>query len=154
MIEKIDIETFLKLSNEIPVIDVRSPSEYKQGHIPGAINIPLFTDEERAEVGTTYKRKSKQDAVILGLKIVGPKMQSFAKTALKTANKNRVLMHCWRGGMRSESMAWLFSTIGIETKLLKNGYKSYRAFIKKELSKPYKLIILSGYTGSGKTEIL
>ena len=154
MSEKIGVREFHKLSKLISVIDVRSPREFEIGHIPGAYNIPIFTNEERAIVGTTYKKEGKDPAVLKGLEIVGKKLRAFADTARKLSVNNKLLVHCWRGGMRSASMAWLFETVGIETYILEGGYKAFRNFGKTQLSKPNKLIILGGLTGSGKTEIL
>lgn len=154
LVAQIQIEEFLQYYREVPVIDVRSPKEYEHAHIPGAINLPVFTDDERALVGITYKKKGKENAIILGLEIVGPKLTQFAKYAKKIAVNNKLLVHCWRGGMRSSNMAWLFDTLGIETNILKGGYKAYRRYLKSYFSKKTKLIILGGMTGSGKTEIL
>ena len=151
---KISAEAFLQKGKEIPIVDVRSPGEFKKAHIPGAINIPLFDDEERAIVGTIYKQKSKEKAILKGLEIVGPKMQYLAKKARKTAKNQQLLVHCWRGGMRSAHMAWLFQIVGLQCTLLEGGYKAYRQFIKQELTQKLKIIILSGSTGSGKTDIL
>ncbi len=152
--EKLDVQAFLKQSEHYPIIDVRSPSEYAQAHIPGAINIPLFSDEERAKVGTTYKQKNQQKAVLLGLKFIGKRMHIVAQQALKIAKDNTVLVHCWRGGMRSQSMAWLFSQVGLKTFVLEGGYKVYRHYVLEQFEKQYTLRVLSGYTGSGKTDIL
>lgn len=146
---------FLELSESIPVIDVRSPSEYRKGHIPAACNIPLFSDDERAEVGTLYKQENQQSAVIRALDIVGPKMSGLLKEGIKKAGEaKKLLVHCWRGGSRSESMAWLFGNAGIECVLLEGGYKAYRNYILDQLAAPRKMIILGGLTGSGKTDIL
>ena len=154
MAKKITTKSFLEQSKIYPVVDVRSPGEFAHAHIPGAINIPLFTDEERAEVGTLYKQKGQQKAMLHGLDKVGAKMKSIAEDALGVAKDKKILVHCWRGGMRSESMAWLFERVGIDCQLLRGGYKAYRRYIKKELSTKANLIILSGSTGSGKTDIL
>ncbi|HXC05473.1 MAG TPA: tRNA 2-selenouridine(34) synthase MnmH [Bacteroidia bacterium] len=148
------ITDFLLASVQIPVIDVRSPGEFDRGHIPGAHNIPLFTNEERARVGTVYKKQGKDDAVLLGLELVGPKMVSFVREARALAVNNKVLVHCWRGGMRSGSFAWLLQTAGLETTTLKQGYKAYRRHVLNSFSFPFQLIVLGGETGSGKTEIL
>ena len=153
-ISKISVDKFLQKAENIPIIDVRSPGEFKKAHIPNAINIPLFNDEERAIVGTIYKQKSKEKAILKGLEIVGPKMQYLAKKAKKVAKNQQLLVHCWRGGMRSAHMAWLFQIIGLKVVLLEGGYKAYRQYIKQELAKKLKIIILSGSTGSGKTDIL
>jgi len=150
----IEIETFFELAEYTPVIDVRSPKEFLHAHIPGAFNLPIFSDEEREKVGICYKEKGKEPAILLGLEIVGPKMADLAKAAKKLAVNNKLLVHCWRGGMRSSSMAWLFNTIGIETFTLNGGYKTYRRYIKSYFAKTFKLVVLGGMTGSGKTEIL
>jgi tRNA 2-selenouridine synthase len=115
--------------------------------------LPLFSNEERAEVGTIYKKQGRVKAVTKGLEIVGPKLSQFTKTAL-SLKQEKLLIHCWRGGMRSKSMAWLLETVGLECFTLSGGYKSYRAHIRKELEKPLNLILLGGYTGSGKTDLL
>ena len=154
MAKILNISNFLPLTDTIPLVDVRSPAEYEHAHIPGAISIPLFTNEERAVVGINYKKDGKETAVIRGLEIVGPKLASFVKQAKKIAQKKKILVHCWRGGMRSASMAWLFETAGFEVHTLEGGYKAYRNFIRNEFNKAKKLIVLGGYTGSGKTEVL
>jgi tRNA 2-selenouridine synthase len=148
------IVTFLKLAETLPVTDVRSPFPFSHGHIPGAINIPLFNDAERAEVGTRYKLKGRIDAIIKGLELTGPSMHSKLEQALQIAAGGRLLVHCWRGGMRSEAMAWLFYLGGIETVLLEGGYKSYRHLVLENLSENRKMFVLGGLTGSGKTQIL
>jgi tRNA 2-selenouridine synthase len=146
---------FVDLSESIPIVDVRTPSEYKRGHMPGASNIPLFNDDERARVGTVYKQQDQLSAIMLGLDIVGPRMSDLLKKGLKVAGSGRkLLLYCWRGGSRSESMAWLFSTGGIECIVLEGGYKAYRNFVLQELACPRKMIVLGGLTGSGKTAIL
>lgn len=149
----LDIKSFLAKSEHLPIVDVRAPLEFEQGHIPGAINIPLFTDNERARVGTVYKKDGKQPALLLGLKLVGPKMSQLAQQVL-SLNSPELLVHCWRGGMRSSSMAWLFETVGIKCYILDGGYKTYRHFVLDSFSRPYPIRILSGATGSGKTELL
>jgi len=150
----IDIETFLELKITIPVIDVRSPKEFDHAHIPGAINLPLFSDEEREKVGICYKKQGRDTAILMGLELVGPKMADLGRKAKELAPDNKLLVHCWRGGMRSSSMAWLFNTIGIETQTLNGGYKTYRRYLKSYFAREFKLVVLGGMTGSGKTEIL
>lgn len=152
--KNITIEDFLREREITPVIDVRSPSEFKKGHIPGAHNIPLFSDEERAIVGTKYVQESRYSSVIAGLDMVGPKLSSFVDAATKIAPNGKLLVYCWRGGMRSSSMSWLLNLAGINSKTLIGGYKSYRRYSKEYLSKPFKLVVLGGMTGSGKTEII
>jgi len=154
MTDLITIEEFLQLKNDIPVVDVRSPGEFEQGHIPGTINIPLFTNDQRAEVGTLFKQKGQKEAVLAGLEIAGRKMRTLAESGIKCAKDNQLLVHCWRGGMRSASMAWLFESCGIHCRVLKGGYKSYRGYIRDFFSIPFNFIVLGGMTGSGKTAIL
>lgn len=151
----LDIRTFIQqASSGLPVIDVRTPKEFVQGHIPGAINMPLFSNEERAEVGTLYKQVGKQPAILRGLELVGPKMALMASEAHAIANGGPVLVHCWRGGMRSGSVAWLLEMYGLKVSTLKGGYKSFRQFALKSFAEPRQLLILGGKTGSGKTAIL
>ncbi|MFT5749371.1 MAG: tRNA 2-selenouridine synthase [Ancylomarina sp.] len=154
MVTKLSAQDFLEKGKTIPMIDVRTPAEFEQGHIPGAINIPIFTNEERAQVGTKYKRSSKDAAILLGLELVGPKLSVFVRRAKKVAVDGKILMHCWRGGMRSGSMAWLFDTAGLKPSILVGGYKAYRHFIRKSFSEPTNLVVIGGYTGSGKTAVL
>lgn len=153
-LRKINIEKFLELSEIIPIADVRSPSEYNLGHIPGAINIPFFDDMERTIVGTKYKKEGRISAIIEGLKQIGPNISSKLEQALRVAKNGKLLVHCWRGGMRSEAMAWLFSLGDIETDILEGGYKSYRHHILDTLSERRRIIVLGGMTGSSKTHIL
>jgi len=148
------IEDFLKLGRNIPIIDVRTPAEFEQGHIPGAYNIPLFSNEERAVIGTIYKQDSKENAIMEGLKIVGPKMYDYVKMAKDIAVDNQILVHCWRGGMRSSSMAWLFNTAGMKADTLEGGYKAYRKYIRQSFLREQAIVILGGMTGSNKTDIL
>ncbi|NOR86864.1 MAG: tRNA 2-selenouridine(34) synthase MnmH [Bacteroidales bacterium] len=154
MPNKIDIQEFLNLGENTPIIDVRTPAEFEQGHIPGAYNIPLFSNEERVLVGTRYKQAGKDFAVQLGLEIVGPKLANYTKQAKKIAKDKKLLIHCWRGGMRSGSMAWLFEITGLKVDVLIDGYKAYRTYIREKLGEEIPLRILGGYTGSGKTDIL
>lgn len=146
--------TFLEFSENIPVIDVRSPSEYNQGHIPGAFNLPLFNNEERRKVGTLYHHSGRYASVLLGLDIAGQKLSKLVKKASGIAPKKEVLLHCWRGGMRSSSMAWLLEVAGFKTTVLQGGYKSYRSYIRQNIADGFNLIILGGKTGTGKSEIL
>jgi len=155
MADLLNIESFISLSAKYPVIDVRTPSEYLQGHIPEAINIPLFNDHERKVVGTAYKQVNREAAMYAGLEFAGAKLVKLAKEGERIAGKNRTLLvHCWRGGMRSKSMVWLFETMGITCYLLEGGYKSYRNYVRKVLACPLNLLVIGGRTGSGKTAIL
>ena len=137
-----------------PILDVRSPGEYAQGHLSEAISFPLFSDQERAQVGTCYKQQGKETAIELGLELVGPKMASLVKRAKHIAPERQVRVHCWRGGMRSGSVGWLLETSGLEVKLLEGGYKSFRRWVRTILATPRPIIVVGGMTGTGKTDIL
>ena len=149
----LDVEEFLSTSSVI--IDVRSPIEFAKGHIPRAHNVPLFSDDERAEIGTLYKRKGKQEAIDLGLELVGPKMIHLVRSVRRIAKgSTEISLHCFRGGMRSQSMAWLLQQCGFHVSLLNGGYKAFRSWAIVQFSRSYPLIVLGGLTGSAKTEIL
>lgn len=145
---------FILRAGTIPVVDVRSPAEYASGHIPGAVNIPLFDNEQRAEIGILYKRSGREESILRGLEIVGPKLADFIKAVRKLAPGRKVLVHCWRGGMRSANMAWLFELNGFEVSVLEGGYKAYRRYIREYLNGFGKLVVIGGKTGSGKTCVL
>ena len=146
------VDEFVAKMKEHVVLDIRTPAEYKEGHLPNAISFPLFNDEERVIVGTIYKQQGRDTAVLKGFELVGPKLKDFVLQARK--HNGALYLYCWRGGMRSNSMAWLLQTAGREVYVLEGGYKSYRAYGKEVISNRLKLIMLSGPTGSGKTEIL
>ncbi|MEY2976979.1 MAG: hypothetical protein RLZZ435_1118 [Cyanobacteriota bacterium] len=148
----LEIDQFLNCDR--PLLDVRSPGEFAQGHIPGAINLPLFTNAERAEVGTCYKHRGRDAAVELGLALVGTKLLEFVQLAKTQAPQRRVRLHCWRGGMRSESMAFLLNTAGFEVSLLRGGYKRFRRWVRDTLTFFRPIVIVGGMTGTGKTEAL
>lgn len=171
-IQKITIEEFLLLAKQYPVLDVRSPGEYAHAHIPKAHILPLFTDEERKQVGTAYKQKSREAAIKIGLDYFGMKMRTMVEEtecivsrfslpgeiSATTNNGQRetrnVLVHCWRGGMRSAAVAWLLDLYGFKVSLLVGGYKAYRKWVLNQFEKPYNFNIIGGYTGSGKTLLL
>lgn len=174
-IEKINIEKFLELTNQYPVIDVRSPGEFNHAQFPGAYSLPLFTDEERKIVGTAYKQQSREAAIKIGLDFFGVKMKGMVEEAEKIVANcqltnerksesgsdnrhlpfgNSILINCWRGGMRSAAVAWLLEMYGFKVYTLNGGYKTFRNWVLKQFNKEYSLKILGGYTGSGKTIIL
>ena len=157
MVKRIDIEEFLRLQREesLPVIDVRSPSEFNHGHIPNAENIYLFDDEERKIVGTIYKKEGREAAILKGLEYVGSRMANILKAVDKISKNNVILMHCFRGGMRSESVAWLCSNYKYNVYVLDGGYKSYRRYVLESFNnKKYRINLVTGRTGSKKTLIL
>jgi tRNA 2-selenouridine synthase len=161
-ITKLTVESFLELAEKHPVLDVRSPGEYQHAHIPGAYSLPLFTDEERKVVGTSYKKESRQQAIKIGLKYFGKKMVKMVEEVevlvsseqwLVHSNKT-VLVHCWRGGMRSAGVAWLLDLYGFKVYTLVGGYKMYRRWVLEQFAKDYPFVVIGGYTGSGKTKLL
>lgn len=152
---KMDVKT------KLLTIDVRAPVEYTKGHIPGAINIPLFEDAERAVVGTTYKKKGRYEAIKSGLTFIGPKLTNFLTVIEKHGLKpgDSILVYCWRGGMRSGAVSWLLSLCDFKVAKLDGGYRAYRRWCKQIISRensppPTRIFVLGGYTGSGKTAIL
>ncbi|MBK9721404.1 MAG: tRNA 2-selenouridine(34) synthase MnmH [Saprospiraceae bacterium] len=141
--------------SSIPFIDVRSPGEFQKGHIPGAINLPLFSDLERAMVGTIYKQTGKQAAILKGLEFVGPRIKFLLEQAIDFSYQNNLILYCWRGGMRSASLAWLFSQAGLEISIVEGGYKAYRRLARTFYEESnIKFLVLSGRTGTGKTDLL
>jgi tRNA 2-selenouridine synthase len=156
MPDTVDIERFIELTADHPLFDVRTPSEFADGHIPGAQNLPLFDDDERAEVGTTYKQKGRHDAIKVGLEVVGPKMRELVEAVeAVVAVPDPVLLHCWRGGMRSSSVGWLLDLYGYDVVLLEGGYKRYRNWVLDVLETEFdEMLVVGGLTGSGKTEVL
>jgi len=229
-IQKLGINEFLALATKHPVLDVRSPGEFKHAHIPGAYNLPLFTDEERKVVGTAYKQQSRQAAIKIGLDYFGGKMRKMVEevegivkksesrevgksesesgspedrkterlideetnnletflnkksdintqgprtsglpdfptpfptsglsdfpTLSETSAPRTILVHCWRGGMRSAGVAWLLDLYGFKVYTLVGGYKKFRHWVIEKYSQPNPYKILGGYTGSGKTYVL
>jgi tRNA 2-selenouridine synthase len=150
----ITVSEFIELIKGETVIDVRSPLEFAKGHVPGAINIPLFDNDEREEIGIIYKISGKEIAIERGLQIISPKLFELVKmTKNKTTNK-KIYVYCWRGGMRSQRFAWLMNTSGLNAKVLQGGYKKYRNHILSFFEKELKLFIIGGPTGSGKSAIL
>ena len=150
------------------VLDVRSPSEYNHAHIPGALNLPLFTDEERSWVGTLYKQNSRQEAIKTGLTYFGPRMKEMVLTVEKWLRQKfelndevelipsdyTLVVHCWRGGMRSGGVAWLLDLYGFKVQVLEGGYKAFRNWVLGIFQKPHDLNIIAGNTGAAKTRVL
>jgi tRNA 2-selenouridine synthase len=166
MVHKTTIEDFLTLAETYPVLDVRSPGEYAHACIPGAYSMPLFTDEERKVVGTIYKQQGREPAIKQGLDYFGPNMRAVVETAERIVaghgypervgegTHRTVLVHCWRGGMRSGAISWLLDLYGFRVYVLVGGYKAYRRYVLDTFAKPLPLMLVGGYTGSGKTELL
>jgi tRNA 2-selenouridine synthase len=133
---------------------VRSPGEFEQGHIPGANNVPLFNNEERSKIGTVYVQIGREEAVKMGYELANPKIKLFLGQIEKIADSKNVLVHCWRGGMRSLKFAQLLNDHGYKTHTLSRGYKAYRNFVLESFTNNAEILIIGGETGSGKTEIL
>ena len=158
MPQRLGVEAFLR--GRGPVLDVRSPAEFSQGHIPGAINLPLFSDEERAAVGTAYKQEGRHQAMDLGLSLIGPRLTELAGALRRLQggsameSDHPIRIHCWRGGQRSGSVAWLAELFDLPVVLLEGGYKAYRRWVLACLEEPWPIQLLGGRTGCGKTELL
>jgi tRNA 2-selenouridine synthase len=160
-VKKLAIVEFLELAGKYPVLDVRSPGEFDHAHIPGAHSLPLFNDEERKLVGTAYKQESREKAIKIGLDFFGKKMvpmveavEALASSKQPAAHNKAVLVHCWRGGMRSAGVAWLLDLYGFKVYTLIGGYKAYRNWVLEQFEKEYNIRIVGGYTGSAKTYVL
>lgn len=147
------VEDFLATTGA-PVIDVRSPIEFERAHIPGAINLPLFDNQQRAEVGTLYRQAGREASIRRALQFITPRMEALAQSATQVALDRQVRVHCWRGGMRSRCTAWLFEKVDLKPTVLQGGYKSFRRHVIESFKRPLKLVVLSGLTGSGKTRQL
>lgn len=152
----ISVSEVFKMDNTI-FIDVRSPGEYTEASIPGAVNIPLFSDEERAEVGTVYKQENQEKARELGLELIAPKLSGLVQKVKQLSEGKTPIIFCWRGGSRSQSFCEILSLMKVHGYRLAGGYKAFRRFIIDQLA-DYKftpeIIVLHGYTGGGKTELL
>lgn len=154
MIKKLSVADFLDASPEHIIVDARSEGEYQKGHIPGAHNLPLLNNSERAEVGTTYKREGREKAVLTGFKLTGHKFADYILEAQKLAPNKKIFIYCWRGGMRSNTMAWILNLAGFKVSVLEGGYKAYRNNVIQSFEDKFPLIVLGGKTGSGKTDLL
>lgn len=150
----IPIADFLKLRESLPVVDVRSENEFAEGHIRGAVNIPILRNEERVAVGTDYKQKGQAEAIRTGFRLVGPRFLEIINQADQVAAGGELLVHCWRGGMRSSNFCQILGMAKIKTRQLEGGYKSYREEALASYNIPMQLRVIGGFTGSGKSEIL
>jgi len=156
--EKIDTPSCAVLANFDAIIDVRSPSEFEADHIPGAINLPVLNDAERAEVGTIYVQDSRFKARRVGAAYVSQNIAGHLTGKLADRPRDfRPLVYCWRGGMRSNSLATILGAIGWRGSVIAEGYQAWRRVVVAELrdaGPPFNLLVLDGQTGSGKTKIL
>jgi len=157
-ISKLNIDEFAELGKNNLLFDVRSPGEYEHARIPGALSLPIFSNEERAIIGTAYKQQSREKAIKIGLDFFGTKTVKIIEEVERiVAEKNtgkEVGVHCWRGGMRSAAIAWLLDLYGFKVYLLTGGYKAYRNYAIKQFDKKYNFRVIGGYTGSDKTGII
>ena len=150
----LSLENFWTLREQLPLVDARSEGEFAQSHIPGAINIPILNNAERIQVGTLYKQAGPEKATLKGFELVGPRFHLIQREALRNFPNKKVMLYCWRGGMRSQILSWLLTQVGFEVYRLAGGYKTYRTFTFNEVRKPYPLLVLGGKTGAAKTVLL
>jgi tRNA 2-selenouridine synthase len=157
-IETLDRADIQSLAGYDMVIDVRSPGEFAQDHAPGAVNLPVLSDAERAQVGTIYVQEDRFKARRVGAAYVAANVARHLQGALADRPGGfRPLLYCWRGGMRSNAMAVILSQVGWRTTVLTGGYMTWRRHVTARLydgTLPFKIVLLDGYTGSGKTEVL
>ncbi len=148
------LSDFLSLRHELPVIDVRSEGEYAAGHIRNVRNIPLLTNAEREVVGTVYKKRGQREAIHEGFRLVGPRLLDMVTAAEEVAGGKEVIVHCWRGGMRSTNFSQFIGMAGVRSHVLAGGYKTYRQAALDAFRAPLKLVSITGCTGSGKSDVL
>src|SRR6056297_2519213 len=155
MVKRIKIEDFFNRFSGIPLIDVRTPAEFEDGHIPHAFNIPLFSNEERAHIGTVYKHQSREQAIAIGHHYASNKLDWYLSETRKVSTVGPVVIHCWRGEMRSEAFAEHLLNNGFKiVYVIEGGYRAFRRAFLEVFNQPGRIYILGGYTGSGKTHIL
>lgn len=159
----IDAEVFLRDQSPWVLIDVRAPVEFAQGHIPGGISCPVLNDEERHQVGLTYKQQGQQAAIDLGCALVWHDRAVRAREWIERAQgfcdqrgtgSLKLLVSCWRGGLRSQLAASWLAELMPEVVRLNGGYKSLRGLLLNEIAAPHRMHVVSGMTGSGKTLLL
>jgi tRNA 2-selenouridine synthase len=155
--KSLDISSFGATSFDA-VIDTRSPAEYAEDHIPGAVSAPVLDDDERAQVGTLYKQVSQFDAKRLGAALLAKNVAQHVETLFKDQPPTwKPLVYCWRGGKRSGAMVAILREIGWEATTLQGGYKAYRRWVVaqlEELPSKFSFLVIHGPTGSGKSRLL
>ena len=149
-----------------PLIDVRSPGEYYKGNMPNSLNIPLFDNEERSIVGTVYKNYGREKAVIQGLDFLADKIDNMVNKLFEALNVYKskkvgsqieeptLKIYCARGGMRSQSISWLLEKYNQRNVTLRDGYKSYRKWALESFNQEWRINLIGGKTGTGKTKLL
>lgn len=153
----VSVPLFLQQAEAMPVLDVRSPAEFAQGHVPGAISLPILDNDERAEIGTLYKQQGRDKAFARGLELITPKIPHFLAVAAQVASREAgqgIALYCWRGGERSLGMARLLHGAGYAVWRLGGGYKAFRHYVLDLFQQPVNLLVLGGQTGVGKTAVL
>jgi tRNA 2-selenouridine synthase len=150
----ITLDEFMKLRTQLGVVDVRSPGEFLAGHIPSAANIPILNDTERVAVGTDYKQRGRHEAIKTGFRLVGPRLEQIVDDAQKFSDGKELLVHCWRGGMRSNNFCQFIGMAGVKSHSLAGGYKGYRQRAIESYELPFQFMVIGGRTGSGKSEVL
>ena len=165
-VQTVEISQFLELRRSLPAVDVRAPIEFEKARIEGAHSVPLFDDQQRSRIGTVYKQTGREEAIQLGLKLAGPRLDGIVEAVRNVcvefgpdrnaagAAASEILLYCARGGMRSESVAWLLNQADFDVHRLSGGYKSYRKHVHELFEKRFQLLALTGMTGSGKTRLL
>jgi tRNA 2-selenouridine synthase len=139
------------------LVDVRTPLEYEEDHIPGAVNVPLLTNDERVEIGTLYKEQGPHQARLRGLEITAARFPDIVRKISATAGNRPILVYCWRGGLRSKTVVSILELSGFHAIQLLGGYKAFRSHVSAYFD-PFRpsgpLVVLHGLTGSGKTDFL
>ncbi len=154
MVEKTTVQNCL--NKDVIFFDTRTPKEFAEDHIPDAISLPLFSNEERAIVGTIYKQVGREEAIQEGIKYFSAKLDTMFKEVKKYKDK-KIVVYCWRGGMRSKAVASFLESIGFYVFQLEGGHKAYRQYVREQLPNirlPKNIVVLWGLTGAGKTELL
>ncbi|MEZ4798517.1 MAG: tRNA 2-selenouridine(34) synthase MnmH [Flavobacteriales bacterium] len=152
----IDKSEFIQFSQnpEYVIIDVRSEGEFQSGYLPTAINLPLLNNEQRHIVGITYKEQGQQAAVKKGFELVGNLFHEKLNLAKQYADNKRIVVYCWRGGMRSEIMRWVMDLGGLDVRIIAGGYNAVRKQFHSSFSRKYQFLKLTGPTACGKTDLL
>lgn len=154
MCESMDIIDYIKNKNQYFTIDVRSENEFLSGHIPGAVNLPLLTNEERKKVGTSYKSNGHYAAVLLGYELVSERFRLYINKIKKLSDSKPIAVYCARGGLRSTITFQLLKNAGLNVYKIRGGYKVFRKWTSEVFKVRKQVYIYGGYTGSAKTERL
>lgn len=151
------VDEFLNHKEIYIPVDVRSPGEFQDSHIPNAINVPIFSDTERAEIGTIYKQEGQKAAKWRAMELVSPKLPQLLSDIKEIEERGKKpLLYCWRGGMRSQSIAHFAMMSGLHIQRLDGGFRSFREYVVEHIPTiiPEQAIVIYGLTGTGKTDIL